>query len=673
MTRLNGKTAIITGGGSGIGKAIASRFAENGARVVLAARDLDRLESAAREIGSAATALRCDVTDEEQVESLFAEVDETHGPIDILVNNAGLAAPGPTHELELQRWQQVIAVNLTGAFLGSKHALKRMIPRKCGRILNIGSISGQMSRPHSAAYTSSKFGLDGLTRSMALDAREHGIAVSVFASWQRRYRHLEGHARNGNGRRHGTSWRHCRRSARHCRHGRWREYADLGDLARHPALHRTRLNPPDPRLAPIKRIGLTAQGWIPQADSRRRACRSRRRSILAANYSSTTNTSTTPGCARIAPVCPGKISLLRVKLFTRYDDCARLAKDPRFVRNRTSATGGSRFPIPLPKSVQALAQSMITEDDPEHRRLRGLVNQAFKPSAVNRLADQIEDLTDQLLDRIEGQTTVNLLEDFALPIPVTMIQRLMGVPEADMPQFRKILSHLTDGLSGFGILHTLLWGLPRGAKFMRSMIERKRHQPEDDILTGLIHAEEEGDVLTEAELVSMCFLLIIAGYETTSHLITNATVTLLDHPEQLERLRFDPDLIGSAVEEVQRYSGPIHGAKLAYATEDVDWGGATIRRGEAVMPLYGAANHDPEAFESPEIFDVGRESNHHFGFGHGLHFCLGAQLARMETRVAISHLFDRFPDLRLAVPRDQLQFDRMPAWHRYKALPVRLH
>ena len=374
-----------------------------------------------------------------------------------------------------------------------------------------------------------------------------------------------------------------------------------------------------------------------------------------------------------APVCPGRVSLLRLKLFTRYDDCARLAKDPRFARNRTRATGGSRFPMPLPKPVQALAQSMITEDDPEHRRLRGLVNQAFKPSAVGRLADQIEDLTDQLLDRIEGQTTINLLEDFALPIPVTMIQRLMGVPEDEMPQFRKVLSHLTDGLSGFGLLQTLLWGLPRGMKFMRAMIERKRHHPEEDILTGLIQAEEEGDVLTEDELVSMCFLLIIAGYETTSHLITNATLTLLDHPEQLERLRSDPTLIGPTVEEVQRYNGPIHGAKFAYATEDLDWDGTPIRRGEPVMPLYGAANHDPRAFENPEIFDIGRDPNHHFGFGHGLHFCLGAQLARMETRVALTHLFRRFPNLRLAVPHDQLQFDRLPGWHRYRALPVRLH
>jgi NAD(P)-dependent dehydrogenase (short-subunit alcohol dehydrogenase family) len=180
MGKLDGKVAVVTGGGSGIGKAITKAFADEGATVVIAARNLERLESAAKEIGGAVSAVRCDVTDESQIEALFERVDADHGPVDILVNNSGLAAPGPSHELDLERWNGVIAVNLTGAFLCSKHALKRMIPRKKGRILNIGSISGQKSRPHSAAYTTSKFGLDGLTRSMALDGREHGIAVSVL-------------------------------------------------------------------------------------------------------------------------------------------------------------------------------------------------------------------------------------------------------------------------------------------------------------------------------------------------------------------------------------------------------------------------------------------------------------------------------------------------------------
>ena len=179
MASLDGKVAIITGGGSGIGKAIAEAFSAEGATCVLAARGQQRLEAAAKEIANA-QAVVCDVTDDDQVEALFAGVAERHGPVDILVNNAGMAAPGPTHELPPAAFRQVLELNLTGCFLCARQALQQMIPRGSGRILNIGSISGQMSRPHSIAYTTSKFGLDGFTRSLALDAREHGIAVSVL-------------------------------------------------------------------------------------------------------------------------------------------------------------------------------------------------------------------------------------------------------------------------------------------------------------------------------------------------------------------------------------------------------------------------------------------------------------------------------------------------------------
>ena len=179
MGVLDQKVVIITGGGSGIGKAIAEAFADEGATCILAARGRERLEEAASKIPNAVPIV-CDVTNDEQVEQLFEQVAATHGPVDILVNNAGMARPCPTHELPPDAFREVLAVNLTGCFLCAQQALKQMIPRRQGRILNIGSISGQMSRPHSVAYTTSKFGLDGFTRSLALDAREHGIGVSVL-------------------------------------------------------------------------------------------------------------------------------------------------------------------------------------------------------------------------------------------------------------------------------------------------------------------------------------------------------------------------------------------------------------------------------------------------------------------------------------------------------------
>lgn len=177
---LDGKIALVTGGGSGIGKAIARAFADAGARVTLAGRRREVLEAAAAEIGAAAEAVPCDVTDDAQVDALFAGVAERRGRLDLLVNNAGMSAPGPTHEMDPDDWRKVIDVNLTGAFLCARAALRLMIPAKSGRILNIGSISAQMSRPHAAPYTASKFGLEGLTRSLALDAREHGIAVGIL-------------------------------------------------------------------------------------------------------------------------------------------------------------------------------------------------------------------------------------------------------------------------------------------------------------------------------------------------------------------------------------------------------------------------------------------------------------------------------------------------------------
>lgn len=189
-------------------------------------------------------------------------------------------------------------------------------------------------------------------------------------------------------------------------------------------------------------------------------------------------------------------------------------------------------------------------------------------------------------------------------------------------------------------------------------------------VTGLIEAEEDGDRLSEDELVAMVFLLIVAGYETTVHLITNAVQTLLTHPEQLARLRAEPELIESAVEEVLRYNGPVHGTKPEYALEDVTLHGVTIPKGAVVMPLLGAANHDPAVFENPEVFDIARTPNRHLGFGQGIHYCLGAPLARLEARIALKTLFERNPNLRLAVRPEELKLQYIPGWHRHVSLPV---
>ena len=258
-----------------------------------------------------------------------------------------------------------------------------------------------------------------------------------------------------------------------------------------------------------------------------------------------------------APVFHGKISILDVYILSRYDDCVNFLKDPRFVRNRTTATGGGRMPfsmpLPIPKSTQLMGQSMITEDEPDHRRLRNLVHQAFTRHSLEKMSARIDELTHDLLDKAEAKGTVDLKEAYALPIPVTVIQEMMGVDDADMPKFKDGLTALKDGFSGWTMVRTFLWDIPRLSKFIRELIERKRSNPQDDILTKLIQAEDEGAKLNEDELVSMVFLMIVAGYETTVQLITNGVLTLLQHPDQLEKLRTQPELIESAVEEILRY------------------------------------------------------------------------------------------------------------------------
>ncbi|MCG8353499.1 MAG: cytochrome P450 [Chloroflexales bacterium] len=371
-----------------------------------------------------------------------------------------------------------------------------------------------------------------------------------------------------------------------------------------------------------------------------------------------------------APVYKGKVSIINAYLLSRYEDCVWALKDPRFVRNRTTATGESRMPFPMPKSVAFLAQSMIVEDEPAHRRLRNLVHKAFTPRALAQMEERIERLTHELLDKAEQQGGVDLMSTYALPIPVTVISEMVGVADADMPKFRNSMQVLTKGFSGWTLFRTFFWDMPSMVRFVRDIIARKRADPQDDILTALIHAEEEGEQLSEDELISMVFLLIIAGYETTVHLITNSVVTLLQHPAQLAHLRAQLALMESAVEEVLRYNGPVQGTKPGYAMEDITLHGVTIPRGAAVMPLLGAANHDPAVFANPEVFDIARTPNKHLGFGQGIHYCLGAPLARMETRIALKNLLDRNPNLRLAVRPEELRLQNVPLWRRYERLPI---
>ncbi|MFF0991520.1 cytochrome P450 family protein [Kocuria nitroreducens] len=381
-----------------------------------------------------------------------------------------------------------------------------------------------------------------------------------------------------------------------------------------------------------------------------------------------------------APVYRGRMAYVGEQdlwMVSRYADCRTLLSDARFQRSP-----GGRGPAlldQLPESVQEpmrllTTSSLILMDDPAHRRLRSLVARSFTPRAIATIGDRVRKLAHSLLDRLEPAGDIDLRAEFALPIPSTVINEMVGVPLADRDRFQEGVDSLITGMAELG---EASWARDVNAltDLVRDLIEHKRSAPSEDILTGLIHAEEDGERLSDDELLAMVFLLVTAGYETTYNLITNSVVTLLDHPEQLDRLRAAPEdeaLWRTAVDELLRYSSPIGSTEPVTAVTDVTWHDTTIPAGASVVPLLHAANRDPREFTDPDRFDIDRHPNNHLAFGHGVHFCLGSNLARLETRIALSILVQRNPGLRLAVDRSALDIEPLPLWLRYRALPVHL-
>jgi cytochrome P450 len=372
-----------------------------------------------------------------------------------------------------------------------------------------------------------------------------------------------------------------------------------------------------------------------------------------------------------APVYKGKYAFMTAYFISRYDDVTALLKDPRLVRNRSRVKGGSKLPFPAPKMIQLLANNMLLEDEPEHRRLRNLVHKAFTPRTVAQMSARMEHLTHELLDKAAKKGEVDLMDDYALPIPATIIAEMVGVPKEDERVFLEFSHALANPVS-VKTIASWYFGIRGLMKYSRTLIAKRRANPQDDLLSGLILAEDEGQKLTEDELISMVLLLVLAGYETTVNLISNATKALLEHPEQLSLLRAQPALMDSMIEEVIRYDGPVQSTKPMYNTESITLHGVTIPRGATVFPLLGSANRDETVFERANQFDITRSPNKHVGFGQGIHYCLGAPLARLESKVALTNLLERFPDLRLAVAPEQIRYLPRPMMHRLERLPVAL-
>ena len=358
-----------------------------------------------------------------------------------------------------------------------------------------------------------------------------------------------------------------------------------------------------------------------------------------------------------------------VWLITGYAEARAALADPRMSK---------RVPgwHPEPGSVIATMDlHMLNSDPPDHGRLRRLVNKAFTVRQVERLRPRITAITAAMLDDMadqgdqRDQPEVDLLESFAFPLPITVICELLGVPPADRDDFRVWSATIVSDTPAPDVFQAHATAM---ARYFMALLAAKRQQPGDDLLSALLAARDDEDRLTEDELVSMAFLLLVAGHETTVNLIASGVLALLLNQAELARLRADSALIASAVEELLRYVNPVSNATFRCATEPVQLGGVRIGRGDPVLVSLSGANRDPARFGDPDRLDLGRDTSGQLAFGHGIHFCLGAPLARLEAGIAISGLLARFGSISLAVPAASLRWRPSTLIHGLEALPVRL-
>jgi cytochrome P450 len=351
-------------------------------------------------------------------------------------------------------------------------------------------------------------------------------------------------------------------------------------------------------------------------------------------------------------------------LVTGYAEARAALTDPRLHK----LPRGWR---PEPHSMLAAIElHMLNSDPPDHERLRKLVNKAFTARRVEQLRPRISAITTELLDDMSTRQEVDLLASLAFPLPITVICELLGVPVADRDEFRAWSATIVSSTVSPDVFQahgTAMTG------YFRKMLAARRREPADDLLSALVAARDEEDRLTEDELLSMAFLLLVAGHETTVNLIGSGMLALLLNPGEMARLRADRSLLGGAVEELLRYVNPVNNATLRFAGEPLEIGGQQVSPDEVVLVSLSGANRDPSRYADPDRLDLGRDSAGHLAFGHGIHYCLGAPLARLEAEIAFGGLLERFGSMTLAVPADSLRWRPSTLIHGLETLPVRLH
>lgn len=332
-----------------------------------------------------------------------------------------------------------------------------------------------------------------------------------------------------------------------------------------------------------------------------------------------------------------------------YDDVLRVASD-----HETFSSDGSKFAEHPEEFMKG--QSILTTDPPRHRQLRSLVSQAFTPRAIASIAPRIAEITHNLLDQVADHGSMDIIADLSYPLPVIVISELLGVPSEDRARFKRwsddIVFSEYDNLNSGNIEEynermrlAVRRTLDELYDYFRVVLAERRLQPRQDLVSELLAAQIEGQSLSEAEILAFCTLLLIAGNITTTNLIGNALLCFDEHPEAMDLLAESPDLLPQAIEEVLRYRSP---AALVgrYATRDIELHDQTIKTGQMVIGWIASANFDPQAFPQPEVFNITRTPNRHLAFGHGIHFCLGAPLARLEAKIALGILLERFQQIR---------------------------
>ena len=364
----------------------------------------------------------------------------------------------------------------------------------------------------------------------------------------------------------------------------------------------------------------------------------------------------------------GPVTRRRFWFLTRYDDVVDALRNPALGRE------WQKLPEPLreqhhfeqEEEFEMVNRHLLNLDPPDHTRLRRLVSHAFTTKRIADLEPRIRELTNHLLDDLADGD--DMIEKLALPLPITVIAELLGVPIDDQAHFRDMVDRNLRGSSDQEMIAAGLELLG----YVNEAINYRRSKPGEDLLSALIHLEEDDDSLDHAELLSMVQLLLIAGHETTVNLIGNGMIELMRHPDQQRRLLGDPGLLATAIEEMLRFNGPVETPFPRFVYDSIEIGGHRIPEGDVVIPVLMAACNDPEQFLDPEVFDIGREPNRHVAFGSGIHYCLGAPLARLEARIAIGSLLDRHPNISMAIDDGDLHWNSGFFLRGVRALPVAL-